>query len=736
MDDKAKKNKIDKTIKNNTKKKNKNSKKTTKEEKVEKVEINNKYSIKDIKTTIDNIKKDPMDYIKYLLISFKQFVLNNKLFFIFLLFAVLDDFLLRFLTANENNSAFKIDPVLADFAFACFVGSFSFLMKKRKFGYLLFWIIFFSVICMINSIYYTYYTSFSSISSLSTLKFITSVGDAVVENVFSPKDLIYLLFPIIFIYIHRHYKKNNYLLENDFFNKSYKKFIQFFAISGVVAAIFCSSLSGTDVSRLVKQWNREYIVMKYGAYVYHVNDAIKSMEPKLASLFGYDNALKEFNEYYDAKTRSSSNSHTNIFEGKNLLVIHWESVQNFVVDLKINGEEVTPNLNKLINKSMYFDNFYTQVSVGTSSDTEFTFNTSLMPANYGTAFGNYFDKEYVSTPSLLKEKGYYNFAMHGNNGDFWNRRIMHKNLGYDDLYAKDTYNIDDVIGLGISDVSFFTQSVDKIKKIDSEHENYYGTIITLTNHTPFFFFFKYDDFPVSLKENETNPVTGMVEEKEYPYLEGTKLGNYLKSVHYADYALGIFLDLMEQNNLFDNTVLLIYGDHDARLPKADYIKMYNYNKETDEVLNKEDPNYIEFGEYEYEINRRTPLVIYSKDRENSPERYSYPMAMIDCLPTLGNMFGFYNQYALGHDIFDIKDNNIIVFPTGNWLTKEMYYNAQKNESYMLTNAVIEEGYITNNSDYADNLLDVSNDILIYDLIRNSRIKSSKVDENKIIGEVK
>ena len=85
---------------------------------------------------------------------------------------------------------------------------------------------------------------------------------------------------------------------------------------------------------------------------------------------------------------------------------------------------------------------------------------------------------------------------------------------------------------------------------------------------------------------------------------------------------------------------------------------------------------------------------------------------------------------------EIKDNNIIVFPTGNWLTKEMYYNAQKNESYMLTNAVIEEGYITNNSDYADNLLDVSNDILIYDLIRNSRIKSSKVDENKIIGEVK
>ena len=695
----------------------------------------NKKEDEKINLSFSDLKKNPKKFWGSFWNLLKQFVHDNKFLLLFILFAVLNGFLLRFMTANDNNNAFRLETFLADFTVACFVGAFSFLLKKRKYLYLLIWTCIFTAICMINSIYYTFYTSFASISSLSTLKFITSVGDAVVENVFSPKDLLYLIFPIMFIYIHRQYKKSGYFEEINYDEKSHKKF-GFSIITGFAAvAIFCSTLSGTDLSRLVKQWNREYIVMKYGIYVYHVNDLIKSMEPKLASLFGYDNALKDFKEYYDNRASyEGTNAYTNIFDGKNLIVIHAESIQNFVIGMSFNGEEVTPNLNKLASKSLYFDNFYTQVSLGTSSDTEFTFNTSLMPANYGTAFGNYFDKEYVSTPKLLKDKGYYTFAMHGNNGDFWNRRVMHKNLGYDDLYAKDTYEIDDVIGLGISDVSFLTQSVEKLKKISEEHDKYYGTIITLSNHTPFSDTDKYGEFDVSIHETAINPETGLEEEVTYPYLEGTKLGNYIKSVHYADYALGVFFDLLEENGLLENTVILLYGDHDARLPKNDYLRLYNYDKENDDILDSEDPNYVQFNGYHYELNRKTPLIIYSKDRENKSEKISYLMGMYDVLPTIGNMFGFKSEYALGHDIFNIKENNIIVFPTGNWLTKEMYYNAQKNESYMLGDAVIENGYVEKNSEYTEKLLKVSNDILLYDLIKNSRLEANKVDETQL-GDV-
>ena len=122
-------------------------------------------------------------------------------------------------------------------------------------------------------------------------------------------------------------------------------------------------------------------------------------------------------------------------KGKNIIVIHAESIQNFLLDTQFNGEYVTPNLRKLANEGLYFSNFYAQESVGTSSDTEFTFNTSLMPANSGTVFISYWDREYVTIPKLLKEKGYYTFSMHGNNCTFWNRNNAHKSFGYDNFYC-------------------------------------------------------------------------------------------------------------------------------------------------------------------------------------------------------------------------------------------------------------------------------------------------------------
>ena len=100
------------------------------------------------------------------------------------------------------------------------------------------------------------------------------------------------------------------------------------------------------------------------------------------------------------------------------------------------------------------------------------------------------------------------------------------------------------------------------------------------------------------------------------------------------------------------------------------------------------------------------------------------------MPTLGNMFGFYNPYALGHDIFEVKDNNMVIFPTGNWVTKDMYYNSQKEESFIISSSVITQEQIDANREYTDKLLSVSNDILVYDLIRNS--KTQTVNEEKVL----
>ncbi len=702
---------------------------------MKKVIKNNKLENKKLLNKLNKIASNPgkylLDFFKWL----KKNIVNNYVFYVFVILNVLNAFLLRMLTMNNSSNFFAFQPLLADFSFVIIVGSFGYLFKNR--GRLIYYFIvtvILTAICMINSSYYTFYTSFSSISLISTIKFIGQVGDAVVENVMKPKDFIYLLTPIIMLAACIKKLKNRKLTRGDY--KDRKAALKTLAIGVGCAIVFSTTLTATDIGRMVKQWNREYIVMKYGIYVYHVNDLIKSIEPKLTSLFGYDEAMKTFKEYFSEEEKQTTNKYTGIYEGKNIIAIHAESIQSFVIGLKINGQEVTPNLNKLANGGLYFDNFYSQVSVGTSSDSEFTYSTSLMPSNSGTAFGSYYDRTYVTTQKLLQEKGYYTFSMHANNADYWNRRIMYKSIGYDKFYSKVDYEIDEWIGLGLSDKSFFRQSIEKIKTINEENELFYGTVIMLTNHTPFsgtdkYGEYKYDEFDVGLHETVYNEETGTYENVDYPYLENTKLGKYLKSVHYADAALGEFIAGLDEAGILEDTVIVLYGDHDARLPKADYQKMYNYDKETDGIIPSDTEGYVGFGSYEYELNRKVPFIIWTKE-EKYKGTNSNVMGMYDVMPTLGNMFGFSNEYALGNDIFDIKEENIVVFPTGNWVTNSVYYNSQKNASFTLKNAVIDDEYIQKCNEYADKLLNVSNAIIVYDLIEKAN--EEQVNESQVIQD--
>ena len=654
--------------------------------------------------------------------AIREAIKNNQLFIVFVLVCVINSTMLRFVTMPTAENYLAIKPIIADTAIVIMIGSFSYLFKnKKRYTYLLIWAIIFTAICMINSIYYTFYTSFASFSMLSLAQFIAPVGDAVVENVLQLKDLLYLIPLIFFIFFYHH------LVKKDAFKKyskpvRKKKWLHSLATGAIIMVVFVLSLTGLEVGRFMKQWNREYIVMRFGIYLYQGNDLVKSVQPKITAMFGYDKAKKSFEEYFADKkeTANYTNEYTNILEGRNVIVIHAESLQDVALNRTFNGQEVTPNLNRLIKEGLFFSNFYSQVSVGTSSDTELTFNTSLMPTQNGTAFVSYFDRTYNSIPKYMKEKGYYTFSMHANNADFWNRRTMHESLGYDKFYSKETYDVtsDNVIGLGLSDKEFFAQSIEKLKQINEEHEKFYGVLITLTNHTPFSDTDKYGEFDVDIKETITNE-DGTTTEISHPYLEGTKLGNYFKSVHYADAALGEFFTALDEAGLLENTVVILYGDHDARMPKADYVRMLNYDITTDSVKDEEDPTYQEFNSYHYELNRKVPLLIWTKDQVVQGE-VDKVMGMYDVMPTLGNMLGFYNRYALGHDIFEVEGDNIVVFPNGNWLTDKVYYNSQKGEYMSLKEEVISDDYIRENNEYTETLLDISNNMIVFDLLNPNK----------------
>lgn len=669
------------------------------------------------KEKIGNFKVKSQNYVK-----------TNILFMTFVISSVINGCLIRFLTVKNY---FDIKPIIADLAIILILGAFGYFIKpKHQFKYFFTISCIFVVLCVINSMYYTNYLSFASFSLLETSLQVVDVGDAVVENVMEMKDFCYIWQILAMIFVHKSLKKKKYYDRVSKIEVGRIRAVNTLIVGLILIGLFISTMSSIDISRLSKQWNREYIVMRFGIYTYQINDLFATVKSQLNPLFGYDKNAKKFREYYEnKKDETKTNEYTDMFKGKNILLIHAESIQNFTLNTSFNGVDVAPNLKKLASEGLYFSNFYAQESVGTSSDSEFTLSTSLMPASSGTVFVSYWDREYETLQKLLKKQGYYTFSMHGNNCSFWNRNNAHKSLGYEKFYCynKD-FNIDETIGLGLSDKSFFRQASEKIKKISDEHTNFMGTLIMLTNHTPFSDIESHSDYEVTYKYKKKNEETGQEEEVTAPYMEGTKLGNYFKSVHYADEAIGQLIDELDQNGVLDNTVIVIYGDHDAKLKKSEFKRFYNYDPETDSVLDKDDPNYKEVDYYQYELNRKVPFIIWSKDNKDKAKETKKIMGMYDVMPTLGNMFGFKSKYALGHDIFSV-DENVVFFPDGNWLTDKMYYNQSKEEGKLLNpDDTVSVDYIQKYNKLADEAVSISDSIIVYDLIKKEEAKEKLTSE--------
>ena len=675
----------------------------------------------DIKKEYNNFKREA-----------KKYVSNNILFLSYIVISVVISLILRLVTVGFP---IYFKSFLGDLMILLIIGSFVYFFKpKYRFRYLLSWLVFFSVLAIGNTIYYRFYASYLSINLIETASMIGEVNDAVFEkvNVF---QFFYLFGLLAFIFVHKKLNKNDYY-ENVEKHEDHKKlFIYTLVTSLAIFVLLALTITPSDTSRLQKQWNREYIVQKYGIYTYHVNDIIQSIQPHFSTLFGYDEAALRFRNYYACKWSNSSkpNKWTNKFKGKNVIFIHAESIQGFLVDLKINGEYVTPNLNNLAHEGLYFDKFYPQISVGTSSDSEFTLNTGLMPSSSGTVFVNYYNRKYYAAPEYFSNMGYYTFSAHANNADYWNRKIMHAVLGYKDFYAKDTYEVpsstDDMdwVGLGLSDKSFFKQLTPIIKDIKDNKSPFYGTVITLSNHSPFNDLKKYDEFNLTMDYSYTDE-SGNKVNAVAPYLEGTAMGNYLKSAHYADAALGEFIEELRESGILENTVIILYGDHEARISKREFIRMYNYDPLTDSVKDENDPTFISMDNYNYDLLKNTPLIMWS-DEEKFSKKVSYTMGMYDLLPTIANMFGFKEKYSLGNDIFS-SNEKIVVFPNGNILTDKVYYSNLNDEYISLQNSPIDSEYINRIKEYANEILEVSNGIVVHDLILKEEDKIGECELEK------
>lgn len=683
-----------------------------------------------IKTFFRKLRKNIIEYIT-----------TNRLFITYVILSMLGLMLVRNFTIGKM---FDSKPFLADFALVLMFGSLGYLVKpKNRFRYFFILMLIFTVMEVINSIYYTFYYSFASFGELSTVSQMGTVTNSLWERI-KLTDLIYILIPIIFYILHKRLVKTSYYNFMSVVEKGKKMFVTTLLVGCIFLAWTFVTAKKSDYSRLAKQWFRVYIVERFGLVMYQCNDLIQTLTPKFSSLFGYEAASNAFTNFFTSPERDEykeKNKYTNILKDKNIIFIHMEGMQTYLMDLKFNGKDVTPTINKLASEGLFFKNFYPQISTGTSSDTEFTLNTSLMPAASGTVFTAYYDRTYITIPKLLKEKGYETFSMHGNYSSMWNRSNVHPLLGYtkENMFFEEHFEFNhdledpnnmDVVNLGISDKLFFKQAVPILENFEDQHEKYMGTVITLSNHSPFIYLDKYGEFDMSTTFKDCDE-HNVCTTKTTDYLYGKASGNYITSAHYADEALGEFFEYINNSDHFNNTVFVLYGDHDAKLTRNEMNYLYNYDYRTGELKDESDPTYIDYDSVTHELNKKTPLIIWTKNsklRSKLNGVVNYYMGMYDVMPTIGNMLGINNDYALGHDIFNIKDNNVVVFPNGNFVTNLIYYNNSTGASKIIKEgAELTTDYISNLINKTEKILEVSNSIIVHNLIEyeGDRVKNIK-----------
>ena len=406
--------------------------------------------------------------------KFKKYYSTNILFLSYTLSSLVISSLLRCLTMGFV-SDFR--PILFDLIVILIVGSFGYLFKPTKqYKYFLTVSIIFTLICVINSIYYMFYTNYVTVSLIGTMSMFGQVSNSVTTRL-SLEYFVYLIAPISLIFVNKYLVKKNYYYKVGKDERG-KLMFKRTCLSAIVLCILVSlTMTKSDGSKLVKLWNRDAVVKRFGIYTYTVSDLVVSIVPTVSPMFGYDESTNTFLEFYSKGRKYDTNKYTNVFEDMNVIFIHMESIQNFLIDLKVNGVEITPNINKLSKEGMYFSKFYPQISIGTSSDSEFTLSTGLLPNSLGTVFVNYYNRKYETMENAFKEKGYYTFAMHANDGTYWNRKNMYNTLGYQDFFDGAYYNIptdkksENFVGLGLSDRSFFEQIIPILKNINDEIEN-------------------------------------------------------------------------------------------------------------------------------------------------------------------------------------------------------------------------------------------------------------------------
>ena len=393
---------------------------------------------------------------------------------------------------------------------------------------------------------------------------------------------------------------------------------------------------------LTRTFDREYLVKYLGLDTFTVYDALKTAKNNHARNSAESSDLNKILKFNRKNYAKPNPKMFGIAKKKNVIIIHLESFQQFLINFKLNGKEVTPFLNSLYNgKDFYsFDNFFNQVGQGKTSDAENMMETSTFGLPQGSLFSALgSDNTFEGAPAILNQtQGYSSAVFHGNNGSFWNRDNVYKNLGYQYFFDASYFNTNsnNLTEYGMKDKLMFHDSV---KYLEHMQQPFYVKFITLSNHFP---------FVIDQKNQSFEPAN----------TDDSSVNNYFVTAHYLDQALQQFFDYLKKSGLYNNSVIVLYGDH--------YGISDTRNLKLAPLLGKSASTWNSFDDAQMQ---RVPLMIHIPNDHNGGVQHQYG-GEIDFLPTLLHLLGINSEKYIqfGTDLFSPEHNQVVAFRNDNFVT--------------------------------------------------------------------
>ena len=506
-----------------------------------------------------------------------------------------------------------------------------------------------------NAIYYREFSDFVTVNTMMASSSVSAgLGEAAL-GLFRPWDVIYLLdFPILgFLMYKKHIR-----IDHRPFNKRAS-----FAVTALSSMLFTANLFLAEIDRpqlLTRGFSNYYVVRALGlpAFLGYSGNQTYQANKERSKASAED--LKPVEEYIKSHYAEPNKDYFGIAKGRNVIYLHLESFQQFLIDYKLEIEgkqyEVTPFLNSLYhsNSTLAFPNIFNQVKAGKTSDAETMLETGLFGLNQGSFMVNYGGTNtQQAAPFILSKEGYTSAVFHGNAGSFWNRNTTYKQWGYNYFFDQSYFSKltdQNSFQYGLNDKIMFK---DSIKYLEHMQQPFYAKYITVSNHYPYTTSLIGDEigFPLAKTKDET-------------------INGYFATANYLDSSIKAFFDYLKASGLYENSIIVLYGDHygisNSRNP--DLASLIGKNSET-------------WSSYDNAMLQRVPYMVVVPGMTSGKIINTYG-GQIDILPTLEHLLGIDSSkfIQVGQDLLSNQHQQIVTFrSTNNFVTPK--YTSYSGRTY-------------------------------------------------------